>query len=70
MCGLAGCGKPLTGRQTRACSDRCRAALSRQEREARLAARQAESRLVLEEALALNAATRVAIDAALRRLTP
>jgi hypothetical protein len=70
LCLAAGCGKPLTGRQARACSDRHRAALSRQERAARLADRQAESRMMLEEALALNAATRFAMETVLRRLIP
>ena len=31
------CGRPLTGRQTSACSDRCRAIRSRRERAAALA---------------------------------
>jgi hypothetical protein len=52
VCLAAGC-EPLTGRQTRACSDRHRVALSRQERGARQATRDDEIRGLLEAALRL-----------------
>jgi predicted nucleic acid-binding Zn ribbon protein len=44
------CGKPISGRQ-RACSAKCRAALSRQRRADRLKARDREIRGLLEVAL-------------------
>jgi predicted nucleic acid-binding Zn ribbon protein len=50
QCPAPGCGRPLTSRQ-RACSGRCRAALSRQRREEARAADIHEVRAILEAAL-------------------
>jgi hypothetical protein len=64
----AGCGKLLTGRQTRACSDRHRAALNRQEREAARQAQEAARQLEAEGRGARNQEIRGHLEAALRRL--
>ncbi len=45
------CGRPLTGRQTSACSDRCRAALSRRTRAEGQAERDRRVRELLEAAM-------------------
>jgi hypothetical protein len=49
-CPAPGCGRPLRGRQ-RACSNVCRAALSRRRRDEAQAARDQEIRGLLEAAL-------------------
>jgi hypothetical protein len=51
VCMAAGCGKPLTGRQTRACSDRHRAAANRQTQEATRLAEHREIVAHLEAAI-------------------
>jgi hypothetical protein len=57
------CQAPLTGRQARACSGRCRAALSRQRRAAPAAAEVATLRQRVAELEAENQALRQTIDA-------
>jgi hypothetical protein len=53
VCQAEGCAKPLTGRQTRACSDRHRAALSRLRQSQALASRDKAIRAHLEAVLRL-----------------
>ena len=45
------CGRPAGPRKPEACSDKCRAALSRRRREASLQARDRQIRALLEKAL-------------------
>ena len=62
QCQAPGCGRALTGRQTTACSGKCRAALSRLKRDERQRAREYALADLLRE-------TRQQADALARRIT-
>ncbi len=51
------CGKPLTGRQTSACSDKCRAALSRRKRADEQSEKDRRVRELLEAAVRVLSGT-------------